>query len=65
MSTSLALPFDETRRRGGFLSAILSSDMPRSRVLSVILIAILLVLAATPFLFSGSQPVGTAAKIAR
>jgi branched-chain amino acid transport system permease protein len=67
MSTSpahaLALPFDETRRRGGFLSAILSSDMPRSRVLSVILIAILLLLAATPFLFSGSQPVSTAAKI--
>ena len=67
MSTSpahaLALPFDETRRRGGFLSAILSSDMPRSRVLSVILIAILLLLAATPFLFSGSQPLSTAAKI--
>jgi branched-chain amino acid transport system permease protein len=65
MSTSpaLALPFDETRRRGGFLSAILSSDMPRSRVLSLILLAILLLLAATPFLFSGSQPVSTAAKI--
>jgi branched-chain amino acid transport system permease protein len=67
MSTSrahaLTLPFDETRRRRGFLSAILSSDMPRSRVLSVILIAILLLLAATPFLFSGSQPVSTAAKI--
>jgi branched-chain amino acid transport system permease protein len=67
MSTSpahaLALPFDETRRRGGFLSAILSSDMPRSRALSVILIAILLLLAATPFLFSCSQPVSTAAKI--
>ncbi|ANY81949.1 ABC transporter permease [Microvirga ossetica] len=45
------------------LSAILSSDLPRSRVLSVILLAILLLLAATPFLFSGSQPVGTAAKI--
>ena len=65
MSTSpaRALPFDETRRRGGFLSALLSSDLPRSRVLSVILLAILVLLAATPFLFSGSQPVGTAAKI--
>ena len=65
MSTSpaLALPFDETRRRGGFLSALLSSDLPRSRVLSVILLAILLLLAATPFLFSGSQPLSTAAKI--
>ncbi|WP_247654683.1 MULTISPECIES: branched-chain amino acid ABC transporter permease [Microvirga] len=67
MSTSpasaLALPFDETRPRGGFLNAILSSDLPRSKVLSAILLAILLLLAATPFLFSGSQPLGTAAKI--
>ena len=63
MSTSLTLPFDETRRHGGFLNAILSSDRPRSKVLSVILLAILLLLAATPFLFSGSQPLGTAAKI--
>jgi branched-chain amino acid transport system permease protein len=65
MSTSpaLAVSFDETRRRGGVLSAILSSDLPRSKVLSAILLAILLLLAATPFLFSGSQPVGTAAKI--
>jgi branched-chain amino acid transport system permease protein len=62
-SSALALPFDETRRRGGFLSTILSSDMPRSRVLSIILLTILLLLAATPFLFSGSQPVSTAAKI--
>ncbi|MBO1903293.1 branched-chain amino acid ABC transporter permease [Microvirga sp. 3-52] len=37
--------------------------MPRSRVLSIILLTILLLLAATPFLFSGSQPVSTAAKI--
>ncbi|WP_262296456.1 branched-chain amino acid ABC transporter permease [Microvirga sesbaniae] len=65
MSTSpaLALPFDETRRRGGFWNAILSSDRPRSKVLSAILLAILLLLAATPFLFSGSQPLSTAAKI--
>ncbi|WP_246388812.1 branched-chain amino acid ABC transporter permease [Microvirga mediterraneensis] len=67
MSTSpasaLALPFDETRRRGGLLNALLSSDRPRSKVLSAILIGILVLLAATPFLFSGSQPVGTAAKI--
>jgi branched-chain amino acid transport system permease protein len=62
-SPALTLPFDETRRRGGILNALLSSDHPRSRVLSFILLAILLVLAATPFLFSGSQPVGTAAKI--
>jgi branched-chain amino acid transport system permease protein len=63
MSTPLALPFDETRRPGGLLSGLLSSDLPRSRALSVILLVILVLLAATPFLFSGSQPVGTAAKI--
>lgn len=65
MSTSPALPlaFDETRKSGGFLSGILSSDLPRSKVLTFILLAILVVLAATPFLFSGSQPLSTAAKI--
>ncbi|EIM28180.1 branched-chain amino acid ABC transporter permease [Microvirga lotononidis] len=62
-TSARALPFDETRRRGGPLSALLSSDRPRSKVLSALLLAILLLLAATPFLFSGSQPVGTAAKI--
>jgi branched-chain amino acid transport system permease protein len=65
MSTSpaLDLPFDETRGRGGLLSGILSSDLPRSRVLTIILLGIVLTLAATPFLFSGSQPLSTAAKI--
>ena len=62
-SPSLALPFDETRPHGGLLSGLLSSDLPRSRALSVILLAILALLATTPFLFPGSQPVGTAAKI--
>ncbi|WP_230530919.1 branched-chain amino acid ABC transporter permease [Microvirga roseola] len=62
MSSALTLPPDETRR-SGFFSRILSSDPPRSWVLSLILLAILLVLAATPFLFSGSQPLSTAAKI--
>jgi len=65
MSTSPALPlaFDETRKSGGLLSGLLSSDMPRSKTLTFILLAILVVLAATPFLFSGSQPLSTAAKI--
>ncbi|HZH50932.1 MAG TPA: branched-chain amino acid ABC transporter permease [Microvirga sp.] len=58
-----SLPFDETRARSGFLNRVLSSDLPRSHVLSLILLAILLALAATPFLFSGSQPLSTAAKI--
>jgi len=65
MSTSpaLSLPADENRRSGGILSRIFSSDLPRSRILTFILLAIVLVLAATPFLFSGSQPLSTAAKI--
>ena len=58
-----AIVFDETRPRRGFLNRVLSSDFPRSRALSLILVAILVVLAATPFLFSGSQPLSTAAKI--
>jgi branched-chain amino acid transport system permease protein len=62
-ATSIPASFDETRVRGGFLQGLLSSDLPRSRVLSFILLAILVVLAATPFLFSGSQPLSTAAKI--
>ena len=62
-SPALRLPFDESRRQGGILNRILSSDLPRSRVLSLLLLAILVVLAATPFLFSGSQPLSTAAKI--
>jgi branched-chain amino acid transport system permease protein len=63
MSTSpLPLTVDETKS-GGFLSGLLSSDLPRSKVLTVVLLAILLVLATTPFLFSGSQPLSTAAKI--
>jgi branched-chain amino acid transport system permease protein len=50
-------------RSTGMMSRLLSSDMPRSRALSAILIVIVVGLAATPFLFSGSQPLSTAAKI--
>ncbi len=42
---------------------ILSGDRPRSRVLSIILVAILLALAFAPFLFPGSKPLNVAAKI--
>jgi branched-chain amino acid transport system permease protein len=45
------------------IQSALSGDMPRSRILSFLLAAILLVLAFAPFLFSGSQPINTAAKI--
>jgi branched-chain amino acid transport system permease protein len=58
-AASAALSPPAPRRRGGLLSA----DPPRSRVLSIILLAILIGLAVTPFLLPGSQPIGTAAKI--
>jgi len=43
--------------------AILSGDLPQSRVLSVALLVILLALAAAPFLFPGTQSLNVAAKI--
>ncbi|MEA2838798.1 MAG: branched-chain amino acid transport system permease protein [Methylobacteriaceae bacterium] len=42
---------------------VLSGDRPRSRILSVILIAIFVALAFAPFLFPGSKPLNVAAKI--
>ena len=45
------------------ISAVLSGDLPRSRVLSLALILILAVLASAPFLFDGAQAINTAAKI--
>ncbi|MBI5132261.1 MAG: branched-chain amino acid ABC transporter permease [Rhodopseudomonas palustris] len=42
---------------------ILSGDPPRSRALSLILIAIVVVLAITPFVFPGAKPLNVAAKI--
>jgi branched-chain amino acid transport system permease protein len=42
---------------------ILSGDPPRSRVLSLLLIAIVVVLAITPFVFPGAKPLNVAAKI--
>lgn len=62
-SSSLFLASANVHRHGGALNWVLSSDLPRSRALSLILLLIVLTLAATPFLFSGSQPLGTAAKI--
>jgi branched-chain amino acid transport system permease protein len=41
----------------------LSGDPPRSRVLSIALVAIVLVLALAPFLFPGAKPLNVAAKI--
>jgi branched-chain amino acid transport system permease protein len=41
----------------------LSGDPPRSRILSFALVAIVLVLALSPFLFPGAKPLNVAAKI--
>jgi branched-chain amino acid transport system permease protein len=43
---------------------LLSGDFPRSRVLAVVLIAILLGLAAAPFVFPGTRSLNVAAKVA-
>ncbi|QOY96044.1 branched-chain amino acid ABC transporter permease [Massilia sp. UMI-21] len=45
------------------LHRLLSADMPRSRLLSAVLLTILLGLALAPFLFSGARPLNTAATI--
>lgn len=45
------------------IGTLLSHDLPRSRVLSVLLIAVLLGLALAPFLFSGTRALNTAATI--
>jgi hypothetical protein len=45
------------------LRALLSDDLPNSRLLSALLLAILLLLALAPLLFSGAQAINTAAKI--
>ncbi|MET3275022.1 ABC-type branched-subunit amino acid transport system permease subunit [Bradyrhizobium japonicum] len=42
---------------------ILSGDPPRSRVLTLVLVLIILALAATPFLFPGAKALNVAAKI--
>jgi branched-chain amino acid transport system permease protein len=45
------------------IDGILSGDLPRSRVLNVVLAMILVTLALAPFLFSGASAINTAAKI--
>ena len=45
------------------LNALLSDDRPRSPILAIALLAILIVLALAPFLFTGAQAINTAAKI--
>jgi branched-chain amino acid transport system permease protein len=45
------------------INALLSGDLPRSRLLSAVLVLILATLAAAPLLFPGAQAINTAAKI--
>ena len=45
------------------MSRILSGDAPRSRVLTLLLVAIVAGLALAPFLFPGAKPLNVAAKI--
>src|SRR4051794_38857194 len=45
------------------LARILSNDFPRSRVLAVILLVLLLALALTPFIFPGIKALNVAAKV--
>jgi branched-chain amino acid transport system permease protein len=45
------------------LNRLLSHDLPKSRWLAAALILIVLALAAAPFLFPGSKPLGVAAKM--
>jgi branched-chain amino acid transport system permease protein len=46
------------------MSWILSGDLPRSRLLSVVLVAILVGLAFAPFIFPGTRSLNVAAKVA-
>src|SRR3954466_1661397 len=45
------------------LARILSNDFPRSRILAAILVALLLALALTPFVFPGVKALNVAAKV--
>ena len=47
----------------GLISTLLSGDAPRSRALSLLLLAILAALALAPFLFPGTRPLDVAAKV--
>src|SRR5499427_6563419 len=49
--------------RREMINTLLSGDLPRSRLLSAVLVLILATLAAAPLLFPGAQAINTAAKI--
>ena len=45
------------------IKSLLSGDLPRSRILTAMLVAILAALALAPFLFPGTRPLDVAAKV--
>ena len=45
------------------MSRLLSHDLPRSRLLAALLIAVVIALALAPFLFPGAKAMNVAAKI--
>src|SRR6478735_8460775 len=45
------------------LTRLLSNDFPRNRILAVILVALFLALALTPFVFPGVKALNVAAKV--
>src|SRR5215468_54582 len=45
------------------INILLSGDLPRSRLLSAVLVLILATLAVAPLLFTGAQAINTAAKV--
>mgnify|MGYP000499930190 CR=1 FL=1 len=47
----------------GFLVRLISGDLPRSRILAVLLVAAVLALAFAPFLFPGTKALGVASRI--
>ncbi len=50
--------------RSSLLARLLSDDLPRSRILTVLLLATLIGLAFAPFLFPGTRSLNTASKVA-
>src|SRR5436190_24280161 len=52
-----------SRERGGTLRRLLSHDLPRSRWLALVLVAIVVALALTPFVFPGTKALNVAAKV--
>jgi branched-chain amino acid transport system permease protein len=57
------LPMLAEKKRGTFLARLLSNDFPRNRLLAVLLVAVLLALLLTPFIFPGVKALNVAAKV--